>query len=85
MKSWNQRLKHIAGALELKRGDIAAAVRAGGLECSGSMAHAWMSAPSAEKVGVHGQTVSKYREMAEAEFDAFLRGLRTTLDAINDA
>lgn len=77
---WNRRLKLLAGALRLQRQDIARAATLGGIPTSNSAAHAWLSSPWAEKTGVHGQTLSKYRAMSEAEFDAVLVGLRQALD-----
>lgn len=80
MTGWNRRLKLLAGALKLQRQDIAAAATIGGIDTTNSTVHAWLSSPQAEKTGAHGQTLSKYRAMSEAEFDAVLVGLRQALD-----
>lgn len=79
MQPWNRRLKLIASALQLQREDVARATTLGGIPTSNSAAHAWLSAPSATKLGVHGQRLRKNREMTEAEFDAFAAGLRQLL------
>lgn len=79
MQPWNRRLKLIASALRLQRADVARATTLGGSLTTNSTAHAWLSAPAATTTGVRGQTLRKNREMSEAEFDAFVAGLRQLL------
>lgn len=80
---WNHRLHAVAGALRLSPRDIARAVQLGGGEATASMARAWRASPESTKVGVHGQTLRKFRAMTESEFDAFLRGLQRVLDELD--
>lgn len=79
---WNRRLKTIARALRLTAVDIARATTLGGQPTTRSAAQAWMASPESTKIGVRGQTLRKYREMTEGDFDAFLAGLKLLLDEI---
>lgn len=58
---WARRLRVIRGALRLDRREIVRAIDLGGGSATGSMVHAWLSAPGTQKEGVRGQMLNLHR------------------------
>lgn len=63
--TWNDRFKKIRIAFEIDRYDVVAICAAGGLKISSSLADGWVRSTSDDR----------FRQMSEAEFDAFCAGL----------
>ena len=78
-------LKLLAGALELKRSDIAEIVNLGGVEVSGNRVDGWLRGQDSTKnatgnSGLAGTRIRRSREINPDEFHAFCVGLKPWLE-----
>lgn len=79
---YNRLLKLISSALELRHDDIVSACKHGGHDASRSAVRAWLAGHGSTKIGAHGQTLHRYRQMPRAAFEAFAVGLKPMLAEI---
>lgn len=86
---FNRRLKLIAAALDLQSQDVAQAITLGGIETSRNRAGEMMRSPGARKYSGGngkdgGRSVSRFKAMSEAEFDAFCVGLKPVVLSLDE-
>lgn len=80
----NQRLKALAHAMRLDRGDISKACKAGGYDASRATAQHWLRGAGKELDKGAGYTpkgYTEYQPMPDIAFDAFCLGLGQLLDS----